>query len=188
MKEDFKELFRRFSFLRPQDLITLFKICSFKTIKKGELLVKEGELCKYTFLIRKGIVRTYILTKDGSERTIRLAKEKDFTSPYQCFLKGLPSSEYLEALEDCKVVAIDTNRLNEIAKTNIRILQLAHEGVKEAFIEAIMRVEFFTTLTPEQRYNNLFESSPELLQRVPQKYLASYLGVTTVSLSRIRNR
>jgi hypothetical protein len=65
---------------------------------------------------------------------------------------------------------------------------LYNEGLKEAFREAIMRVEFFTVLSPEQRYKTLLEESPELIQRVPQKYLASYLGITTVSLSRIRNR
>lgn len=188
MNKEFQEAFSRFSFLKLQDLITLFGICSFKSFEKGTILVEEGKVCNCVYFIRKGIIRTYINTIDGDERTIRLAREKDFTAAGQSFLNGKPSTEFLEAIEDCKVMQIDIVKFNEIAKTNIRLLRLSHEGLKEAFNEAINRIEFFTILSPEQRYKTLLHESPELLQRVPQKYLASYLGITTVSLSRIRNR
>lgn len=188
MHADFKEAFDRFRFLKLTDLISLFSICSFKSFKKGEFVVKEGEYCRYAFLIRKGILRTFLLTSGGDQRTIRLAREKEFTSAAQSFLNGKPSDEFIEAVEDCRVIQIDTKRLYELAETNIRILKLTHEGIKEAFNDSIKRIEFFTVLTPEQRYKSLMESSPDLLQRVPQKYLASFLGITTVSLSRIRNR
>ncbi len=188
MNSDFKEAFQRFKFLKLQDLLALFSICSLKSYKKGELLAKKGEYCRHAFLVRKGLVRTYVTTADGAEKTIRLAQESEFTSAGMSFLKGEPSTEFLDALEDCKVVAINTEKLNELGKTNINILRLTHEGILEAFVDAIQRVEFFTIFTPEERYKSLLEESPELLQRVPQKYLASYLGITTVSLSRIRNR
>lgn len=188
MNTEFKEAFNRFRFLKLTDLIALFGICSFNSFKKGDFLAKEGEYCRYAYLIRKGIVRTFLLTPEGDQRTIRLAGEKEFTSAAQSFLNGEPSMEFLEAVEDCRVIQIDTKRLYELAESNIRILKLTHEGIKEAFSDAIKRIEFFTVLTPEQRYKSLLETSPDLLQRVPQKYLASFLGITTVSLSRIRNR
>lgn len=188
MNQDFTSAWERFKFLKLKDLVALYRICSFKSFKKGELLAKEGEYCQYAFLITKGILRTYVLTNEAEERTIRLAKEKEFTSAGQSFLHGKSSTEYIEALEDCKVIAINTKKLNKLSQENIRILRLAHTGLKEAFSESIKRVEFFTIYTPKQRYESLFQTSPELLQRVPQKYLASYLGITTVSLSRIRNR
>ena len=139
-------------------------------------------------MIRKGIIRTYIVNEEGEEKTIRLAKEKDFTSCGLSFLHGLASSEYLHALEECKVIAINSKQLDQLSKENPRILRLSYEGLKEAFTEAIFRIEFFTTLTPEARYESIVNKTPELIQRVPQKYLASFIGVTTVSLSRIRNR
>ena len=188
MDENFLTSFKRFTFLRLPDLMNLFKISSIKSFKKGDILASEGKYCECTFLIIKGIIRTYVLTEDGTERTIKLAKEKDFTSCWASLMYGKVSTEYLEVLEDCRVIAINTKRLNELSKDNIRILRLFHEGLKEAFKEAILRVEFFTVLSPEERYKLLLEKSPELIQRVPQKYLASYLGITTVSLSRIRNR
>ena len=188
MNDGFIDAFKRFSFLKPSDLFALFNCSSLKSFEKGEVIAREGEYCAYAFLIRKGIIRTYVLTNDGGEKTIKLAREKEFTSCGASFLNGEPSTEYLQVLEDCKVIAINTRKLNALALENIRILRLVHEGVKEAFNESIRRVEFFTVLTPEQRYKRLLDESPDLLQRVPQKFLASYLGVTTVSLSRIRNR
>ncbi|NQZ75608.1 MAG: Crp/Fnr family transcriptional regulator [Ekhidna sp.] len=188
MEDNFIEAFKRFSFLKVSDLVSLFKICSLKTFKKEETIAMAGEYCKYAFLIRKGIVRTYVLGPDGEEKTIRLAKEKDFTSCGMSFLHDKPSTEFLHAVEDCKVIAVNSKKLNELARENPRILRLSYEGIKEAFSEAIYRVEFFTTLTPEARYEAILKDSPDLILRVPQKYLASFIGVTKVSLSRIRNR
>ena len=188
MNDGFVEAFKRFKFLNLSDLLALFSLSSLKSFKKGEIIAREGEYCGHAFLVRKGIIRTYVLTSEGEERTIKLAKEKEFTSCGASFLHGKPSTEYLEALEDCKVIAINTKKLDDLTLENIRILRLTHEGIKEAFTEAIDRVEFFTILTPEQRYKKMLDEAPDLIQRVPQKFLASYLGITTVSLSRIRNR
>jgi CRP-like cAMP-binding protein len=188
MNDGFIQAFKRFSYLRPTDILSLFGICSFLSFKKGELLAREGEFCNHAYLIRKGIIRTYVLTESGEERTIRFAKEKDFTSCGASFLHDKPSTEYLEALEDCSVIAFDRARLDSLANENIRILRLTRDGLSGALSEAIDRIEFFTVLSPEQRYRQLLTDRPDLLMRVPQKYLASYLGVTTVSLSRIRNR
>lgn len=188
MNDGFIQAFKRFSYLRPTDILSLFGICSFLSFKKGELIAREGEFCGHAYLIRKGIIRTYVLTVSGEERTIRLAKEKDFTSCGASFLHGDPSTEYLEALEDCSVIAINTAKLDKLSAENIRILRLSRDGLMEAFAETIDRIEFFTVLSPEQRYRQLMKDRPDLLMRVPQKYLASYLGITTVSLSRIRNR
>ncbi len=188
MNDRFIAAFRRFKFLHLSDLLSLYKTASIKSFKKGEFIAREGEYCPYVFLILKGIIRIYILTPEATERTVRLSKEKDFTACGDSFLRGNPSREYMEAIEDCTVIIFKTKLLDELAKENIRIQRLMYEGLKEGFWEAITRIEFFTILTPEQRYRRLIDESPELLQRVPQKYLASYLGITTVSLSRIRNR
>jgi CRP-like cAMP-binding protein len=188
MDNVFIDAFKRFEILKLTDLLDLYRISSLKSFKKGEIITREGEYCEYAFLIWKGIIRTYVLTSEGKERTIRLAREKHFTSCGASFLSGAPSTEYLEALEDCKVIAVNTKKLEQLSQQNQRILRVSIEGMKEAFADAINRIEFFTVLNPEQRYKALMEESPDLIQRVPQKYLASYLGITTVSLSRIRNR
>lgn len=138
--------------------------------------------------MRKGIIRTYVLSPQGEEKTVRFAKEGEFTSCLESFAGENPSTEFLEVVEDCKVILLDVHRLKRVAQHNIRLLRLLHEGTTEVLIEAVRRIEFFTTLNPEERYRFLLAGNPELLHRVPQKYLASYIGVTTVSLSRIRSR
>lgn len=188
MDTGFKEAFEKFKFLKIQDLIALFKISSLKSYKKGEVIAESGTYCEYIYLIRKGIIRTYLLTPEGEERTTRLAKEKDFTSCANSFLYEKPSTEYLQVVEDCKVIAFKIKEIHKLEHENQRLLRLSYEGMKETLFEAIQRIEFFTTLTAEERYRTLLKETPDLIQRVPQKYLASFLGVTTVSLSRIRSR
>ena len=95
---EFKKAFERFKFLKITDMVKLFGICSFQLFKKGELIAKEGEVCKNAFLIRKGIIRTFILTTEGDQRTIKIAKEGEFTSTGESFLFGNPSKEYLEVI------------------------------------------------------------------------------------------
>lgn len=188
MTEDFKQAFNRFKFLTFADLLLLFKESSLVSFKKGELIAREGEYVEHSFLVLKGIVRTYVLTSKGDEKTVKLAKEKDFTACAECYLNSKPSTEFLEAVEDCKLIAFKTEKLKDLSKDNINILRLMYEALRLAMIESIDRVEFFTILTPEERYAKLLQEDPGLIERVPQKYLASFLGITTVSLSRIRNR
>jgi CRP-like cAMP-binding protein len=174
--------------LELKDLVDLYKTTSFTSYKKGGIIAKKGQVFPYVIGIRKGVIRTYILKEDGEEKTIRFAKENDFTTCALSMLKNQPSTEYLDALEDCKVILFDSEKIRKLTAKNIRILRLWNELVMEAFLESIHRIEFFVTLSPEERYRHLLESSPDLIIRIPQKYLASFIGVTTVSLSRIRSR
>ena len=80
------------------------------------------------------------------------------------------------------------DKFKRLAKQNIHFMSLHNEGLEDSMLDAIERIRFFIMMTPEERYAQLLRKSPHLIQRVPQKYLASYLGVTTVSLSRIRKR
>lgn len=188
MDSSFKDIFKKFKFLKPSDLFFLYKISTLKYFERDQIIAEKGKLCNEVYFIRKGIIRTYILTSEGKEKTTRLALERDFTSPAASFLQNKPSEEYLFTVEDCKVVAFNIAKLNEEANTNTRITRMLNEFLKEAFMEAVYRIEFFGALSPEERYKQLLTESPKLIKRVPQKYLASFLGVTEVSLSRIRSR
>jgi CRP-like cAMP-binding protein len=184
----FIEFFKKFKHLHPGDIIALYKISSLRTFKEGELIATEGAYFKYTVAIRKGLIRTYVLRSNGDERTVRIAKEGAFTGCAECMLKRKPSCEYMQALENTQVILIDVEEFTKLSKKNIRLLRLWDDAIMDALYEAVHRIEFFVTLTPEERYTSMMEESPDLLHRVPQKYLASFLGVTTVSLSRIRTR
>jgi CRP-like cAMP-binding protein len=189
MNESQLNLFPRFKFLNFSDVITILKQASFKSYNKGELIVKPGEIFNYIFFVRKGILRTYVVTKNGVEKTTKFTTEGEIGSVYANLLpQNKQSTEYLEALEDCKVVTININDLEKKSHKDSKISRFLYEALKQAMLEAVIRIEFFVTLTPEERYKKMIEASPDLIQRIPQKYLASYIGITDVSISRIKNR
>ena len=188
MKNLLYDFFKAYRFLQLKDLHTLYRITRLESYQAGEILVREGQYFEYAVGIRQGIIRTFMLGPDGKEKTIRLASEGAFTSCHRSLLHGEPSTEFLEVVEDAKVILINTGELKLLMKDNIRLLRLWNKALSNTLDSAIQRIEFFCMLNPEERYRHILEENPTLLQRVPQKYLASYMGVTTVSLSRIKTR
>lgn len=188
MEIAFLDFFEKFKHLKMGDLKSIYSISKLRSFRAGDLIASEGDEFHYCLAILKGMIRTYVLHDSGKERTTRIVREKSFAGCASCLFGKGPSTEYLEALEDTWVVAIDVKQLKQLADTNIRLMKLWSEAVSEELILAVDRIQFFVMLTPEERYAQLIKESPVLLNRVPQKYLASYLGVTTVSLSRIRSR
>jgi CRP-like cAMP-binding protein len=128
------------------------------------------------------------MSTNDEEKTVRFAKEKDFTTCSKSFLNNEPSTEYLQAIEDTKVIIFETAKLKKYTLENIRLMRFWNDALSKTLNDAVERVEFFVSLTPQERYEELLRKAPDLIHRVPQKYLASYIGVTTVSLSRIRSR
>lgn len=182
------QFFKLFNHLGLTDLAKLQKISSLHTYQKGEMIASVGQHFQYVVAIRSGIIRTYEVNSSGEERTTRLAIEGDFTSCTASFLENKTSTEYMEAVEDCKVILINIKEFKELTLKYHQFQNLYSEGITDAFLETTDRIRFFTLLTPEERYISMLEENPKLIQRVPQKFLASYIGVTTVSLSRIRKR
>ena len=182
------KFFKVFRHLGLSDLAKLQSVASLANFKEGELIAQEGDRFPYFVLIRSGIIRTYLITPGGEERTTRLAKEGDISACSQCVFGNGISNEYLYAVEPIKALLINVEQFKRLAKNDLGFQKVLNDGLADAFLEAVERIQFFTLLNPEERYKYLLDNAPDLLRRVPQKYLASYLGVTTVSLSRIRSR
>lgn len=154
--------------------------------KKGTLLLKEGAISNECYFILKGCIRSYFL-KDGEEKTIEFYTEEQAVTP-SSYGKSIPSKYYLECLEDV-VVSIGNPLLEK--ETFHKYPQL--ESLSRVIAEVIMaknQESFaeFKTSNPEERYLNMLKNRPDLIQRVSQHQIASYLGVKPESLSRIRKR
>lgn len=184
----FLDFFKKFKGLNLKDIYDLYKISKLIKVKSGEHIVRSGDMYPYSLGVLKGVVRTYVITTAGEEKTTLLTSERKFTGAANCILYDQPSFEFLEAVEDCRLIAVNMREFRNLTQDNIRLLHLFNDNILEAFGEAIHRIQFFVTLNPEERYLQILDEAPELINRVPQKYLASYIGVTTVSLSRIRSR
>lgn len=168
--------------------VFLWRVSQTAYFKTGELIIPAGKNYPYALGLIKGLIRSYVLKSDGTEKTIRLAREKQMTGAAGSVLRNEASYEYLQALEDCRVIQVDVEALRKASRTNIRLCHFYTQAITEAFSESIDRIQFLVTLSPEARYLKILHEDKGLLQRVPQKYLASYLGVSPVSLSRIRAR
>ncbi len=188
MVEALKHFFKQFSFLGVKEIASLVQLCEFKQIKQGTILVNAGDYNYNTFVVLKGLLRNYIIKHNGEERTTLFASEGMMTSSPNTFFKDLPSNEGVMALEDCWIAYFDMRKFEKLARENLKLQRLFTEALKLNFVEAITRLEYHTTMSPEERYEHFRYHHPNLLQRVPQIYLASYLGITPVSLSRVRAR
>lgn len=153
--------------------------------KKGSILVNAGKIERYVYFIEKGIARAYVDAAKG-QTTIWFGEEGDIILSYLSFFKDKPGYESIELLENCVLYRISSNVLQTLFCQNIH---LANWGRKFAEQELVKTEERFMSLqfkTATERYHELMIKSPSILQRVQLGHIASYLGITQVSLSRIR--
>jgi CRP-like cAMP-binding protein len=141
-------------------------------------------------LVVKGAVR-YFHVKDGEEITGYFSFEDEMLSSYKSFLTRQPGLFYIQALEDSQIVTLSHNALQEVCANQIMSFKMERFGrlMAEHYLICYEdRVASFITQTPEERYHKLLETGGEVMQRIPQHYIANFLGITPVSLSRIRRR
>ncbi len=158
-----------------------------KYLKKGEYLVRQGEICNHVSFINKGLIRFYMLV-DGKEIPTGFFMQNQYGSAYESFLTRQPSNENIDVLEDVELLQIDYESMQMLYK-NYPIFQVFGRKVAEQlFIVLSQRVVALQLLTPEQRYQKLVDNGSLLLQQIPQYMLAAYIGVTPEHLSRIRKK
>jgi CRP-like cAMP-binding protein len=160
---------------------------AFRQVPKKFKLAEEGKIAKELFFILKGLVRLYY-TKDGDEITGFIFKESLFASSYDSFLRQVTSIQTLETLEDCDLLVINKRELDELYQALPKMHILARKVAEQRFINAQLILSSFILDSPEERYRKFEAEQGDLLLRVPHHIIASYLGITPVSFSRIRKR
>ena len=156
-------------------------------LKPGEYFLEEGKVCRSVAFIEKGLLR-YFVTQDGNEKTIYFSKENEFACNYSSFLPGKPSDTGIQALEETTLYLIsydNLQRLYEDVKEGERFGRL---GIEQVFLTSREQIRSLYADPPAARYQQLLAAYPDLVQRIPQYYIASYVGVKPQSLSRIRKR
>lgn len=188
MLDQIKEAFKEFTFLSPKDMIQLAGILRIKHLKKGEHLVRYNQYNYLGVKVIKGLLCHYVIDNNGEKKTLLFVPEKMFSGSMQTTLNGKPADENIIALENSLLLTADTRELNKLADHNIKILKLITQSYKNIIIESAERINFLIAHSPEERYLHFCQSYPHLEQRIKQKDLASYLGVTVSSLSRMKAR
>lgn len=186
--EKLKMLYNFGKNLSLSDVEVLLRSAKIKSYARGDHLIRPGQLKKEVFLIRKGLVRAFRIHESGEEITTMLRWEhQPFASPH-LILFGEPAQQFFEALEPTNVFSIDYDELQAILDKNPRLEANRKYIFQNILREALQRLDAFVMLSPEERYMDFIKSNPDIAGRVPDKYIAHILGITPVSLSRIRKR
>lgn len=156
-----------------------------KNVKKGTSLTTEGLVEQNLYFLHQGICRLFY-EKEDRDITINFGFPKGFISSYSSFLTEKPSQFILEALTDCEVLIIPKSELEQIYKHTKCGQQLGRIFSEQFFLYLSERETSFMLNSPTERYLALFEEHPRLVQEIPLKFLASYIGITPQALSRIR--
>ena len=160
---------------------------TFRQVPKKFKLAEEGKIARELYFINKGLIRLYY-TKEGEEITGFLFRENLFASSYDSFLRQTPGIQTLETLEDADLLVITKHALDHLYTVLPKMHILARKVAEQRFIHAQQVLSSYIMDSPEERYRKFAAENGDLLLRVPHHMIASYLGITPVSLSRIRKR
>jgi len=186
MKTFIEEIEKAISGLDTESRDHFFSSVTKKEFSKNELILREGEVCRHTFVLEEGCMRKFYL-KDGIEITSEFIFPDEMAVSFNSFLRQKPSREFIQALESCKVRMIPFSLFEfmrthpEIRETDFEILVSYSSWLEQR----LYNIQFHTA---KERYLNLLDSQPELVQKIPLTYIASYLGITLETLSRIRSK
>jgi CRP-like cAMP-binding protein len=158
-----------------------------KTLKKKTTILSEGTICKEVFFVNSGLLRIYFVDNNGEEKTFHFALEKTFTADYKSFLKGIPSNYSIQSMEDTEVLVMPFEMVQN-GYSKLRFGEkLGRLIAEDYFCMFNDKIQAMYTQTPLERYNSLTASFPNIFQRVSQHLIASYLNISSVHLSRLKN-
>ena len=174
--------------ISDEDLSQIFLLCTVRDYKKDDVIIKHGKFCKVIGFLNGGIIRVSYIDNTAKEITAQFIYEGCFFT----YVEGLSDErrchEDFTALEDCEVILMDKKTLQNILVTDERLNRLFTLELAQELKNLLLQHQRNREISPAERYLYFIEQNPQTYNRIPLKYVASYLGVEPQSLSRIRNR
>lgn len=159
-----------------------------KKLRKKQYLLQEGDVCRFIAFVEKGALRSYTIDEKGSEYIMQFALEGWLIADLYSFLTGEPATYTIDALEDSELVLISKEAHEALLLALPRYETYIRLQITNAYIALQRRITSVISLPVEERYQNLIATFPDIVQRVPQHMIASYMGLTPETLSRVRRR
>ena len=172
--------------LTDDELSTLCDAFEFKSLRKNEFFLKEGQVCDFIGLLTSGVVIYFKTLENGDEVTIHFAFEGDWVNNNLSRLNNTPSAISIKAIEDSEILIIKQADITDLYLQIPKIERLGRILTEQAFIKFVEQTIDFQTLTAKERYEKLLKTYPEIFQKVQLYHIANYLGIAAKSLSRIR--
>lgn len=164
----------------------LIKKVKFKNIEKGDVLLRPGEVCHHSFFVEKGLLRSYTVDNPGREHIIQFGSENWIVSDRSSTFLNEPSDLFIDAIEDTDIVLISSDFINEASEISSSFRKYNQIALQNHIRHQQKRINLLLSASAETRYMNFITLYPDLTLRVPQWMIASYLGITPESLSRVR--
>ena len=180
-----RELARKYSTMTHEELDTLESVLVPMKFAKGEMILKDGEICENLYYIDKGLVRQFYF-KNGKEVTEHLGEDRTIFMCIESLFKETPSHLQVEALEPTMVYALPKHRLESVALHNVNIQILYRKILEESLILSQVHADLVRFETAGDRYKKMCKLMPQVVLRAPLVFIASYLQMTPETLSRVR--
>jgi CRP-like cAMP-binding protein len=186
LKNNFKNFIRQITTISDKEFDETVIFFNALTLKKGEFFVKQGRVCRQIAYINKGTLRTLYLNDKAEETTSCFCTENSLTTSYKSFILQQPSTLSIQALEDTELLVIDYEKLQKLYSTSIVWQTLGRAVAEREYIVMEKYASILNNETAKEKYLRLLKEQPNVLQKANIEDIASYLGVTRRTLSRIR--
>ncbi len=186
---EFAQLRKTMNALYPlpdDDFDKVARVFHYKKFNKGELVLQEGKKCRHIWFIIKGCFRIFS-AENGVDMNVRFFFEYSIAADFISLRHEIPSNFYIVALEDTEVLYSFKPDYKPVLSFSKPLLSMTAEFFARHFFDEIEQCDSFKLMSPEERYNNLVQNKPKYIQRIPVTYLASYLGMSRKTLTRIRS-
>ena len=174
--------------LSGEDISFISSVFLSKKLKKGQILQREGELARYGTFVTKGLLRSYVIDAKGKEYIIQFAPENWWISDKAGMSPNTKAVYFIDAIEESDILLLDTPSHFKLIEHVPGYASAFQTGVQKHAAAKDRRIVASLTSTAEERYNDFLKTYPSIAQRVPQHMLASYLGITPETLSRVRKQ
>ena len=178
----------RFIQLDPEESEYFISILKLKRLRKKQFLLQEGEICRYEYFVNKGCLRTYNIDEKGIEHNVQFAIEDWWIGDMYSFLTQTPARYNIDALENCELLYLGKDELEQLYIKVPKFERYFRHLLQNALIAGQQRITESMSMTADERYCNFIERYPLMEKRIPLKHIASYLGITPESLSRVRSQ
>jgi CRP-like cAMP-binding protein len=186
MHTKFQKHINGFASFSDEELGKILETVKPKRLWKRQVFLHEGQVCQHLIWISKGVLRLYFMDRLGKEHTIEFGLETNFLTDRHSLSQNIPSIYQIDALCDTEVLLISRESLLELTNQIPNFGELLRIITLQALENYQNRILATLTLSADEKYRMLFKQNPVLLQQVPQHMIASYLGITPATLSRIR--
>ena len=172
--------------ISDEDLAHGLSFFKTQTAAKNELLLSEGNLSQRTFFVVKGCLRIYFIHEDGQDATRYIAFENQLATALVSFITQQPSLESIQALENSELLYITHDDFNHLRNALPAWENFYQKYLEKAYVNTVSRLMTFTTMDATERYRQLLQKNTEVVKRLPNKIVASYLNISQETLSRIK--